>query len=143
VKVFLDSNILVSAFATRGLSADLLRLVLAEHEFVTSVVVLDEVERVLAGKIGLPAKEVARIRSFLGEYPTAPRPDEPAAVPISDPDDAWVLASAIASGAEVFVTGDAAILGLSASATRLQILSPRTFWESQRGLRPEPPVPGV
>lgn len=28
MKVFLDSNVLISAFATRGLSADVLRLVL-------------------------------------------------------------------------------------------------------------------
>lgn len=32
MRVFLDTNVLVSAFATRGLSADVFRLVLAEHE---------------------------------------------------------------------------------------------------------------
>jgi len=32
VKVFLDTNVLVSALATRGLCADLLRKVLTEHE---------------------------------------------------------------------------------------------------------------
>jgi len=32
VRVFFDTNVLVSAFATRGLSADLLRLVLTEHD---------------------------------------------------------------------------------------------------------------
>ena len=32
MRVFLDTNVQVSAFATRGLCADVLRLVLAEHE---------------------------------------------------------------------------------------------------------------
>ena len=32
MKVFLDTNVLVSGFATRGLCADVIRLALAEHE---------------------------------------------------------------------------------------------------------------
>ena len=34
VRVFLDTNVLVAAFATRGLCADVVRTVLAEHELV-------------------------------------------------------------------------------------------------------------
>jgi hypothetical protein len=34
VKVFLDTNVLVSGFAARGLCADVMRLVLAEHELI-------------------------------------------------------------------------------------------------------------
>ena len=51
MKVFLDTNVLVSGFATRGLCADVIRLVLAEHELLTAEVVLDEVRRVLLRKI--------------------------------------------------------------------------------------------
>jgi len=36
VKVFLDTNILVSATATRGLCADVLREVLASHQLIVS-----------------------------------------------------------------------------------------------------------
>src|SRR5690606_11760648 len=104
---FLDSNVLVSAFATRGLSADLLRLVLSEHDLVTAEVVLQEVERMLRRKFAMPAAEVEEIVSFLREYPVEPRPDAPASVPVSDPDDAWVLASALAAGADVLITSDA------------------------------------
>jgi putative PIN family toxin of toxin-antitoxin system len=136
VRVFLDTNVLISAFATRGLSADLLRLVLTEHELITSEVVLEEVERVLTRKLALRAGEVAEIVSFLREYPTQPRPSEPASVPISDPDDPWVLACAIAAGADVLVTGDTALLECSSLVTELQITNPRGFWESQRGLQP-------
>jgi predicted nucleic acid-binding protein len=42
VRVFFDTNVLVSAFLARGLCADLLRLVLTEHTLVTSEVVLDD-----------------------------------------------------------------------------------------------------
>jgi hypothetical protein len=41
LRVFLDTNVLVAAFATRGLCADLLRVVLVRHELVVADVVLD------------------------------------------------------------------------------------------------------
>jgi predicted nucleic acid-binding protein len=44
---FLDTNVLVSAFATRGLCADVLRHVLTEHELLTGEVVLAELRRAL------------------------------------------------------------------------------------------------
>ena len=47
MRVFLDTNVLVSAFATRGLCADVLRLILAEHTLVTGEVVLRELRRAL------------------------------------------------------------------------------------------------
>tara|TARA_Y100000590_G_C15710915_1_gene1010249 strand:+ start:1307 stop:1432 length:126 start_codon:yes stop_codon:yes gene_type:complete len=40
MKVFLDTNVLVSAFATRGLCADVMRVILTEHELLIGEVVL-------------------------------------------------------------------------------------------------------
>jgi predicted nucleic acid-binding protein len=56
VKVFLDTNVLVSGFVTRGLCADVIRLALAEHELIVAQVVLAELKRVLKQKIELPAE---------------------------------------------------------------------------------------
>jgi predicted nucleic acid-binding protein len=47
VRVCLDTNVLVAAFATRGLCADVLRTVLAEHDLVVGEVILAELRRVL------------------------------------------------------------------------------------------------
>ncbi len=134
MRVFLDSNVLVSAFGTRGLSADVLRLVLTEHELLCAEVVLEEVERVLAHIFRMPAGTVAEIVSFLRLHPVEPRPAAPAPVPAADPDDAWILASA--AGAEILVTGDANLLRLDPEAAGLRILNPRGFWELHRGSRP-------
>ena len=40
MRVFLDTNVLISAFATRGLGADVVNLVLAEHQLVLGESVL-------------------------------------------------------------------------------------------------------
>ncbi len=132
MKDFLDTNILVSAFGTRGLCADVLRLVLAEHELHTAEVVLEEVERVLSHKFAMPAQQVESLLSFLREYPVQPRPDRPSSISVRDPDDAWVLASAIAAGADVLVTGDAALLEVDSEVQELTITTPRGFWEMHR-----------
>ena len=41
MKIFLDTNVLVSAYATRGICSDLVRFVLAEHELMTGEVNLE------------------------------------------------------------------------------------------------------
>ena len=47
MRVFLDTNVPVSAFATREICAAVLRVMLAEHTLVTGEVVLRELGRVL------------------------------------------------------------------------------------------------
>jgi len=61
VRVFLDTNVLVAAFATRGLCADLLRAVLAEHELLSSATVVEELTRTLDEKIRVPEATVREI----------------------------------------------------------------------------------
>jgi putative PIN family toxin of toxin-antitoxin system len=131
--VLLDTNVLVSAYATRGLCADVLRLVLAEHELITAEVVLEELERILATKIHLPDEVIAEILASLREYPIQLRPSSIGDFPIRDPDDAWVLASAIAAGAEVLITGDPHLLDAAGEVTGIHITNPRGFWSMLRG----------
>ena len=47
MKVFLDTNVLVSAFASRGICADILELVLLEHDLLTGENVLRELGKAL------------------------------------------------------------------------------------------------
>jgi predicted nucleic acid-binding protein len=68
VRVFLDSNVLVSAFATRGLSADVVRLVMAEHELLTGEVVMDEVCRTLREKFDVPGQDIGDVERLLRQF---------------------------------------------------------------------------
>jgi uncharacterized protein len=131
VKVCLDSNVLVSAFATRGLAADVLRVVLAEHELLVPVVVLQEVERILRDKFQLPPDAWTIAKQVLESQTLVARPASLLTVPVRDPDDAWVLASAVAGGADLLITGDADSLTVAALAP-LPILTPRAFWDRLR-----------
>ena len=128
MKVFLDTNVLVSGFATRGLCADVIRLVLAEHELITADVVLNELKRVLKHKIQLPGEQIQEILTFLESQTVQPKPISPSSIPVRDEDDQWVLASALVAKADVFVTGDKDLLDVANEVSGLTITDPRGFW---------------
>ena len=134
MRVFLDTNVLVAAFATRGLCADVLREVLVGHELLVGEVVLTELERALTRRLQLPATAVEEILAFLREQEVVPKPGKPAPLPVRDPADRWILASALAGRADVLVTGDRDLLDV-APQSPLRILDPRAFWELTRKKR--------
>jgi uncharacterized protein len=128
VRVFLDTNVLASAFGTRGLCADVFRIVLAEHELVCSEAVLTELKSVLLRKFRVPAATAKEIDAFIRGYHVEPNPREIPDLPL-DADDLIIIAAAIAGKADVFVTGDAAIRELRVKSRTIRICSPREFWE--------------
>lgn len=132
MKIFPDTNVLVSAFATRGLCPELLRHIIAEHELLGGEVVLDELERILRVKMKVPAILIAEHLRTLRYHPIAPIPKTLPDYVIRGKDDNLVLASAIATGAEVLVTGDRDLLAVSDEVTELRIVAPRALWELLR-----------
>lgn len=129
MRVFLDTNVLVSAFASRGLCADLLELVLSEHDLILGQNVLRELDKALRAKVRLPAADAAEIAQFVADEATQVVDQAEPANVRADADDAQVLGEALAGQAELFVTGDADLLKLAAVAA-LKIVSPRQFWEA-------------
>jgi putative PIN family toxin of toxin-antitoxin system len=132
VRVFLDTNVLVSAFATRGLCADVFRHILAEHDLITGEVIIIELRRVLRDRIKIPAPIISSIEQLLRDQIVVPKPSEPHPLPIRDAADRWVLASAVAGEADVLVTGDSDLLEMASQAP-IKIVDPRGFWTMVRG----------
>lgn len=128
MKVFLDTNVLASAVATRGLCADVVREVFARHEAIVSKQVLDELRRVLHSKFNLPKALIADVIDLMREGSTLAKPGKLPDIKLQDTSDLEIVAAAIAGDAEVFLTGDAELLGLR-HCQGVEILSPRQFWE--------------
>jgi len=129
VKIFTDTNVLVSAFTARGLCADLLEVILADHQLMTGEFVLRELERVLITKLNVPQKKVSKTLLFLRKHHVEPIPEEPSKIKVRDEDDRWILESALRANADILVTGDKDLLVLSKKITRIKIISPCGFWE--------------
>lgn len=138
MRVFLDANVLVSALATRGICADILQVVLAEHQLVLGETVLGELKRVLSEKMHVPEGAVSEAEALLRREAVVVSQPGHLAFELRDPDDVPILAEAMESLAEVLVTGDRDFLDV---ADRLPVLalSPRQFWEKlQEGGESDP-----
>jgi len=128
MKVFLDTNVLASAVATRGLCADVLREVLTSHELIISDALLKELKQILQQKFKVPSPLIYEFLNLLKQDTILVEPLDVPKVDIKDKNDLIILASAIHGNADLFVTGDKELLEL-AKVENLEIVSPRAFWE--------------
>jgi putative PIN family toxin of toxin-antitoxin system len=131
VRVALDTNVLVAAVATRGLCADVVNLIMAEHELILGEAVLTELKRVLRKKMRVPAEVADEYDSLLRRESRVVPKAKALVVAIRDKSDIPVLSEAIAGNAEVLITGDRDLLEF-AEQLPLQILTPRAWWEQLR-----------
>jgi putative PIN family toxin of toxin-antitoxin system len=131
VRVCLDTNVLVAAFATRGLCADVVQTVLTEHELILGEAILAKFRRVLKTKLKAPEDRIASAEAVFSSIELLPKPKAPSSLPIPDRDDRWILATAVMGRADVLVTGDDDLLSVAAEASLL-IVTPRAFWELLR-----------
>lgn len=130
MRIFLDTNVLISAYRARGLCADLLELILTDPdcELLTGEVNLAELKRILRNRFKVSKAVVEAVEQELKEQTIIPKPSHPSLLPIRDPDDRWVLASAIAGKADLLVTGDKDLLDIADQAG-IAIVNPRRCWE--------------
>ena len=128
MKVFLDTNVLASAAATRGLCADVLREVLTSHELIISEALLNELKRVLHKKFNVPAPLIDEFLNMLQQDTVLVKYAEMPKVVIKDKDDLIILASALSADSQLLVTGDKELLSLG-RIENMEIVSPRGFWE--------------
>ncbi len=138
MKVLLDSNVWVSGLATRGLCADLVRIALNLHgrgdfELLICPAVRSETLRILADKFNVPHVKLDPVKVTLSWARTVPDHSWPAGDDFPDPNDIVIVGAAIGAAADMFVTGDRALLELR-RVTSVAIVSPRTAYEVLRGL---------
>jgi len=126
MKIILDANVVVAAFASRGLCESIFELCLSEHELILCEDLLTEIDKNLRIKIKLPSKMVDTIKELLKEHSVILDPTPLPKNACRDPDDIKVLGLAIASGADYIVTGDKDLLILK-HFQKIPILSPRAF----------------
>ena len=131
MRVFLDTNVLVSAFMARGLSAEVLQTVLAEHDLVLGERVVGELRRILKQKMRVHERAVKELERFLREQSVVVESSGEPPITVRDPADSRVLAEAIAGRVDVLVTGNKDLLQI-ASRAPMAVLTPRGFWNLLR-----------
>jgi len=131
LRVFLDTNVLVSALATRGICADVLQVVIAKHTLIASETVLGESRRVLRDKLDVPIATAESADVFLRRQGVVIERAPALGIEVRDPADVAVLEQAIAGEADMLVTGDRDLLEID-EGIPVRIVSPRGLWEALR-----------
>jgi len=131
MKIFLDTNVLISAVATRGLCADVMREVLTSHELVVCEALISELKRNLKNKIKLPDELIEEFSSLLQTDSIFVKPEQVIILNGIDENECEILSCAIQGDTQLFVTGDKKLLNLQ-KVEELLIISPREFWERSK-----------
>lgn len=134
MRVLLDTNVLASGLATRGLCTELVERALNEHQLLVSEPLLRELHRVLLRKFRLPPTVASEFVEMLESEGEVRHVAELEGFEFEDPDVIPILASAVGGNADFLITGDKAMLALG-DIKGIPILSPRQFWQQLAGFK--------
>ena len=131
MRVVFDTNVILAGIVAEGLCREIVETHIPKHTPILSEPLWDELVAKLRDKFDLEADELPFL-SLYRRHATwvDPRPLEKSVC--RDPDDDWVLGTAVAGKADVIVTGDEDLLTLRRHQG-IAILKPRGFLERLPG----------
>ncbi len=132
MKIVLDSNIIVAAFAGRGLCNSLFELCLDRYEIIISEFILTEVSKTLHNKIKMPLQNIQIIIDYLKEFCVLSTYDKLSENICRDKNDNDIISLAVSNNVDYLITGDKDLLVLK-KFKKVTIISPREFWVIARG----------
>lgn len=134
MKIILDTNVIIAAFAARGLCSAVFELCLDRFDVVLSESILQETRNHLHDKIKLPVAQCEAIISYLRANCSVSQVDDVEASACRDKDDLHVIGLAQHASADYIITGDKDLLDLVKYVSTI-IVTPREFWKVARGIK--------
>ncbi len=127
MKIVLDSNIIVAAYAGRGLCNSLFELCLDRYSIIISGHILTEVYKTLHNKLKMPRKNVQIIIDYLKEFCILSTYKKITENICRDKNVNDIIALAISNKVKYLISGDKDLLVLK-KYKNIKIISPRDFW---------------
>lgn len=130
MKIVLDTNVLIAAFATEGHCHRIYEAAMVYHEVFISQFILNELKFNLKKKLHYSPSEIEVVLNFIQQHAALVKAIPALAKGVSrDPDDDNIIALASASKADLIVTGDKDLLVLK-QFQGIQIIPPNAFWQA-------------
>jgi putative PIN family toxin of toxin-antitoxin system len=127
MRIVFDTNVIVAGLVAEGLCREIVEEHLPGHTAIVADELGDELVEKLRTKFGLVPEDLPLLALYRRHAEWVQARALPEQV-CRDRDDDWVLATAVAGGAELIVTGDPDLLVLRAHGA-IDIVSPRQFVE--------------
>jgi len=133
MRVFFDTNVLIAAFISHGVCAELFEHCLTRHTILTTEWVLSEYYKSLKEKFSFNKHLTKESLSFLKTNLTVVKAQTPDKPVCRDADDDNVIAGALGGKADCIITGDKDLLILK-KFKKIPIISPKDFWKLESKL---------
>ena len=127
MKILLDTNVLLSAFISKGYSAEVVEDAFYRHSLFYSEYILNEFKRVAEKKFKLSDSYVSDVCQFIKKYYTRVKTAPDTENVCRDANDDQVLADAVFNKINLIITGDQDLLILK-EYKNIKIISPREYW---------------
>ncbi|MBN1412425.1 MAG: putative toxin-antitoxin system toxin component, PIN family [Spirochaetales bacterium] len=128
MKIVFDTNVILSAMLTQGLSYRVLDICIDLHEIVISPWIENEVYEKITDKFGISGEEFKKVKFFLNSNFNIIKPSGEKPLICRDKDDNNVLHTAKYCDASLIITGDKDLLSLK-EYSGIKIVTPRQFME--------------
>jgi putative PIN family toxin of toxin-antitoxin system len=129
--VLLDTNVIFSAFAARGLAQAVFEICLEKHTIVISEHILSELSAHLHKRLKIPDRKVRLIIDYLRESCLLGEEAPVGKTACRDEDDIHILGLAEKTRPNCILTGDEDLLVLKKYRS-IPIITLREFWEKEK-----------
>ena len=131
MRIFFDTNVIISSFITHGHVTELFEHCLLNHEIFTSDFVINELEEKLMSKFNYSEEEIKNASNFIKENFIKADHKLPEKQICRDKDDDNIIAAACAADVDCIITGDEDLLIIK-KFDNIFIVSPKEFWSFER-----------
>jgi len=128
MKIILDTNVILSAFITEGLSYKVFEICIANHNLFISNWIIKETEEKLKNKFKVKQKEIDELVLFIKNNFTVLEPKGKLPTNCRDKEDNNLLLLAEFTKSDIIITGDKDLLILN-KYKKTKILTPREFYQ--------------
>ena len=129
MKIVFDTNVILSAFITHGLSTRVLDICIDYHQLFISEFIYNEVVEKLKHKFKIKTAQIKKVKKFLENSFTFIKPESEIPSLCRDKDDNNILQLADYINAHIIITGDKDLLDLKLFK-KIEIITPRQFMEN-------------
>jgi putative PIN family toxin of toxin-antitoxin system len=127
MRILLDSNVIISALAARGLCSAVFELCIENYELIISKDMIDEIAEVLKSKFAASESLIKELKGYISEFFIIIEDKNDIDI-CRDKGDNKILSAAVHNDVKYIITGDNDLLVLE-EIEKIKIVTPRGFWE--------------
>lgn len=128
MKILFDTNVLVSAFVSRGGHCyEILDRAIHDRELYCTSFIVNELKKVLRNNFHFSGKLISEIIQFIEKFFTMGETADTIPAICRDPEDDQILADALENSIDILITGDKDLLDLK-NYRGVRIIRPSEYW---------------